>query len=1188
MAVIAGFLPAGTYTVTITMRDANGRDFHTTYGVPPATVPFTVYPEATPDLLSFHPPNNAQVDTLRPALWAQYHDADNAPGEPRYWFRLCNGTPEAPVSCVDSNWISSAAWTTPAGLLAWGRTSFWYVALYDGQNMTHLTGPYHLTPVVAQPQITRHLAGAPEGASAAEGAEVPGLDMQVGNYSTAAVDASIPVAGPPLEIRRTYNSQDPRSTGAFGAGWTTTLDQRITTDPDATGNVVVTLASGRQVRFGRNSDGSYAPPPGLNITLVNGGTSWTLRDATGEVRQYDGGGRLTSLTDAHGRRQEYLYSAGLVQQIRDVASARSLHIIWSGGRITAVRGDAPAAGEAQPTWTYSYTGGQLARACSPLSAQSCVDYQHASSSHYRSIVVDDNPVAYWPLSEPAGGTAANTVARSPNEFAATYAGVTLGRPGALAGSPDTAAQMGGTATSGLVLPVNFANLSLSMTVELWFKAASGQRGVLYSYQDTDLGRTAEHHSPALYVDTGGKLRGYFWTPSGIQMVSAARVDDGQWHHAVLTGAVDRQELYLDGVRIGQASTAPIAMLNMRYAYVGNGSTTGWAGGVAGNFPFTGQIDEVAFYRHPLGAGQVSAHYAARNPTSRMAKTIEPGAFTSMQATYDGSSGRLATLQDRHGAVWTLTRPSVGAGTRAVTLSSAGRDAVTYTFDAMHGGRLVSRQIDAGIERWEYDGNGFVRKYTDANGRERFIYRDARGNITFEAVFRSGMWRWKNYGYFYNASNKLDPRNDRLIWRSGTRNGWDNDPRNRFWYDLDPAGRVIKVTLPGMAGAPVIPTELYFYTAGTEAALGGGTVPAGLLARTQNLLGGVTTLSYNAKGDLVRTVDPAGLTTDYTHDLMGRVRTRTTGAVVGGSTVAYGTWATAYNPASLVTSQTGPDVTNAVTGAVHSAVTSYTYDARGLVTNADVADSTGGDPTRTWRYTYDPAGRRRTTTAPDNGVTTVEWNTAGDAARLTKPNGLVLEYRYDDRRHLIETTAVGAGVDPADPAAERLVLESRGYDPAGQLAFVVDATGRETAFTYHTDGLLETERRVRRNPDGEIISTVLLGRYEYDHGGNLIRETGPGGIVRDFDYDDAGLRNRETFDAATTGAFSAGFQGGFTDVVTGLVNAHARWYDAGQATFTSRDSWNLHPNPQPPRQRGGRRSRSHQHLVRSRHPGNHVE
>jgi hypothetical protein len=116
--------------------------------------------------------------------------------------------------------------------------------------------------VLPQPGVTSHLAGA------SEESEVPGVNPQVGNYATTVTDATVPWPGPALSVTRSYNSQDPRTNGAFGpagprpgtSAWTR---QR------RSGNVVVTLSSGLQVRFGQNQDGTYAPPPGKNLDLIN-------------------------------------------------------------------------------------------------------------------------------------------------------------------------------------------------------------------------------------------------------------------------------------------------------------------------------------------------------------------------------------------------------------------------------------------------------------------------------------------------------------------------------------------------------------------------------------------------------------------------------------------------------------------------------------------------------------------------------------------------------------------------------------------------------------------------------------------------------------------------------------------------------------------------------------------------------
>jgi YD repeat-containing protein len=316
------------------------------------------YEDALPAVANISPSPDGFVDTLTPTLWVDLLDPINT-GTRQYKFKVCNGTPEAPAGCVDSGaaWLTSATWQVPAGFLTWGKESFWTVNVSNGLTESGWRPEWWFTPQVVQPPVTAHLAGANEGG------DLPGVNPQVGNYSTATTDASIAVAGPALKVTRTYNSQDIRTAGAFGRGWSSPWDQRLQVDPDGSGNVVVTLPTGREVRFGRASptDPTFFPPKGENLTLVYHASppSWTLRDSSGYLRDFDASGLLTRVTDADGRTQSYVYSGGLLQTVTDAASSRALHVTWSNGHIATVVADPPQAGQPAPTWTYSYLGQQL-------------------------------------------------------------------------------------------------------------------------------------------------------------------------------------------------------------------------------------------------------------------------------------------------------------------------------------------------------------------------------------------------------------------------------------------------------------------------------------------------------------------------------------------------------------------------------------------------------------------------------------------------------------------------------------------------------------------------------------------------------------------------------------------------------------------------------------------------------------
>jgi len=812
---------SGNFTLRVDMVNPSGASFNTTYGVPFGDVPFTIA-NGPPTILGNNPPNNAVVDTLRPTLWADYYDPDNTPaGVRRFTYRICNGTPQVPVGCQTSGQISSATWMVPAGTLAWGKTSFWYVTVSDTIGSSPEIGPLYFTPFVAQPTLTSHLA------SAGEESEVPGLNPLAGNYASTVTDASVAVAGPALAITRTYNSQDPRISGAFGVGWGSPLDQKLQEEaPD--GNVVITTESGRRIRFGRSSDGTFVPPAGANLTLVRTPGSWTLRDPRGFRRVFDDLGRLTSVTDGDGRVQSFRYhSWGVLDRIVDETSGRSLRITWSSGRVSAVSTDPPAVGAPEPTWTYTYTGNLLTSACTPLSAQSCTTYEYSTSSQYRSVVMDDDPVAYWPFGETTGSVAENVVARTAGKYDGTYSNVTFGTQGALGGSTDPAASFTASSGSSVALPTNLFNSSLGYTVEFWYKADPGASGVLLGQQNTPLSGSPTNSLPLVYVGTNGWLCDANPVSPTTTVCGNGTVADGQWHQIVLTLFNSLAEMYIDGAWDGSSGTTngtPADHRDMSYTFVGNGRATGptrmYAPTGPVNFPFTGLIDDVAFYRHPLTAAQVAAHYAAGTAAGRLVKVTEPGGFVATQLSHDPMTGRITTLTDRHGTVWNLSDPVPDDGDQVVTLSPNTGESITYRYDAERNGRLISRTDTFGQTTREYNAAGFLSKVTDPNGNATVFDTDARGNVLGRTTCRAvGNCATEYAGYFLNASDPLDPRNDVRVWQADGRSASASDTTFRTTYDIDAAGRVTKATLPKPAGQSSAPTELFNYTNGTEPADG---------------------------------------------------------------------------------------------------------------------------------------------------------------------------------------------------------------------------------------------------------------------------------------------------------------------------------------------------------------------------------
>src|SRR5439155_6234443 len=108
-----------------------------------------------------------------------------------------------------------------------------------------------------------------------------------------------------------------------------------------------------------------------------------------------------------------------------------------------------------------------------------------------------------------------------------------------------------------------------------------------------------------------------------------------------------------------------------------------------------------------------------------------------------------------------------------------------------------------------------------------------------------------------------------------------------------------------------------------AAADGGSAPPGLPTTVTSPGGARQTMVYNHTGDVAQTTDAAGLVTKYTYDGLGRVLTKT---VVSDTFPAGLATTSTYDKLNQLTSRTDPPVTDRVTGAVHTARTTTTYDA----------------------------------------------------------------------------------------------------------------------------------------------------------------------------------------------------------------------------------------------------------------------
>ncbi|MGW7361668.1 DNRLRE domain-containing protein [Streptomyces sp. NPDC054802] len=1138
-------LPPGKYKINFDMQRLRDQKWFSSESVPVSTVTVTSQ-DVGPRISDVYPRPGGQVGSLTPALFVAAESLDNWPAgaDLDYWFEVCEGTTSQPVDCVDSAWAEERTWTVPAAKLAWGRQYVWRVKARENTTEGPFSPYYAFTTAVEQPAITSRLGG--QGLDGA-GREV---DPNIGNYTTTDTDAQVATAGPALTVTRTYNSRDPRSDNAFGAGWSTRYDMRAEPDGDGTGNVVVTHPDGRQVRFGKNPDGGYAPPFGsfATLTAVTGG-GWRLTDKNQTGYVFDAAGRLTEITDFRGRTQTVAYNTAGEPTTVTSTGGRALHLTWAGGHVRTVTTDAPDATTEPLTWTYTYSGDRLTEVCGPEDAAgACTRYGYGDGSHHRTVLRDAGPYSYWRLDEPAGsGDAHSDLLLDSDDRTGVYRNVQLGAPGALAGSPDTAATFDGT-TSSVQLPDQLVSENPYLTVGLWFRTTSN--GVLFSYQTHTLEQnTAQKYTPALYIGTDGKLRGEFWNGSAAPITTAQPVNDGAWHHVALTAAGNTQSLYLDGAAVGTAA-GDITQYDQRFVYLGAGYWSNWPATTGSIGHFAGDIDEAAVYARPLGARTIAEQYASGVTAQQLTSVTLPSGRIHSQVQYDTVRDRVSSYTDANGGTYTLSphtltgtedRPATddqgavaGENSLTVTVTDPDQRTSTYRYDPLQGNRLIEQTDASGhTATFGYDTGGFLATTTGPDGTVTRLGHDARGNQTSRTTCRDSAdpasCHTAYYAYYLNAADPLDPRNDQLIEERDARSASATDTTYLTSHSYSTAGDKVSTTTPATPDFAEGRSVTHTFTAGTEGAVGGGTVPAGLLATTTDTKGGVTTRAYTAAGDLARLTDPAGLVTEYTYDALGRQTsvTRISDAQPTGVTTTTG-----YDGESRPVRVTGPAVTDHVDATTHRARTTYTYDADGLLLTESVDDIAGDDPTRTTTRTWDTHGRPATVTDPAQRTESHTYDAYGHQTTRTLPGDRTFRYTYTPLGDLATVTLAGWTGDPNSPSpATDVVLDSYAYDPAGRLAEHTDAMGRTTRHTYYDDGLPAKEILTGfHNPDG-TTRDLVLGDRTYDAAGHLVRQTaGNGSVTTTYEVDAAGRVTAEVLDP------------------TGLARRTAYTYDAAGAVI----------------------------------------
>jgi PKD repeat protein len=227
----------------------------------------------------------------------------------------------------------------------------------------------------------------------------------------------------------------------------------------------------------------------------------------------------------------------------------------------------------------------------------------ATSSTYRSAVLADSPLDFWPLDDTAGSVSYDWAGASD---LTVNSNVSRGVSGAILGDSRTAASFNG-GSNGFASTTTAVAGPQTFGIEAWFKTTTTDGGKIVGFGSSSTGNSGSYDRHVYMLPNGRVTFGVY--PGSSQTIeSSTALNDGQWHHVSAGLSSEGMVLYIDGIRVAQRSDVTSAQGYNGYWRIGGDSP--WAG----SDRFVGQIDEVAIYAAPLSKTQVASHYTASGRT----------------------------------------------------------------------------------------------------------------------------------------------------------------------------------------------------------------------------------------------------------------------------------------------------------------------------------------------------------------------------------------------------------------------------------------------------------------------------------------------------------------------------------------------------------------------------------------------
>jgi hypothetical protein len=218
---------------------------------------------------------------------------------------------------------------------------------------------------------------------------------------------------------------------------------------------------------------------------------------------------------------------------------------------------------------------------------------------YAQNVLQDSPVAYWPLNETSGAVANDL---SGNGYSAAYqATPTLGAA-PIAPGLGTSVALNGTSQYVSIGSVSGSLDTYTGSFEAWFNlpAASNESG--WPAIISSDGSGANPIAVSAAIQTNGTVdAGYYSGSAWYQAKSSTAVNTGASFHLVYVNTGTELLLYLNGVLVSSLATTEAAVTVADWYLGFNPSQTSY---------LNGRISNCAIYNTALSAARILAHYNA--------------------------------------------------------------------------------------------------------------------------------------------------------------------------------------------------------------------------------------------------------------------------------------------------------------------------------------------------------------------------------------------------------------------------------------------------------------------------------------------------------------------------------------------------------------------------------------------------